>query len=194
MRGPAHSSGFPKKETLVHADSPIACLPVRCRRTAPGRPAGRARELPLRHLPRLLRDADAGGHGTAGRRCQLVRGTLAHFAHPHKRLSRAFCAACGGTLYGTNRLGMRVLPNARCWRAAGGGLPPALRPAMHLFYRERVIEVDDALPKYLDGWDGPLYERSASDAQGTAEPAGRRTERSAARADGRRRPRGSHGR
>lgn len=98
----------------------------------------------------------------------LVRGTLAHFAHPHKRLSRAFCAACGETLYGTNRLGMRVLPNALLARAAGGGLPPALRPAMHLFYRERVIEVDDALPKYLDGWDGPLYERSASDAQGTA--------------------------
>ena len=28
---------------------------------------------------------------------------------------------------------------------------------MHLFYRERVTDVADALPKYLDGWDGPLH-------------------------------------
>jgi len=88
----------------------------------------------------------------------LARGTLSHFAHPSKRLSRAFCAACGETLYGTNRLGMRVIPNAVMARAAGGSLPAALQPSMHLFYRERVIDIDDALPKYLDGWDGPLYE------------------------------------
>ncbi len=29
---------------------------------------------------------------------------------------------------------------------------------MHLFYRHRVIDVIDALPKYLDGWDGPVFE------------------------------------
>jgi hypothetical protein len=26
---------------------------------------------------------------------------------------------------------------------------------MHLSYRQRVIDVVDALPRYLDGWDGP---------------------------------------
>ena len=38
-------------------------------------------------------------------------------------------------------------------RAAGRAAP-----AMHLFYRQRVIDVVDALPKYLDGWDGPTLD------------------------------------
>lgn len=32
---------------------------------------------------------------------------------------------------------------------------------MHLFYRQRVIDVSDALPKYLDGWGAPVYEEGA---------------------------------
>lgn len=36
----------------------------------------------------------------------------------------------------------------------GGQLPGDLRPTMHLFYRHREIDVVDALPKFLDGWDG----------------------------------------
>ncbi|SSM87269.1 Uncharacterised protein [Acinetobacter baumannii] len=32
-----------------------------------------------------------------------------------------------------------------------------MAPTMHLYYRQRVIEVRDELPKYLDGWDGPIY-------------------------------------
>ncbi|WP_176057492.1 GFA family protein [Paraburkholderia sp. BCC1876] len=85
----------------------------------------------------------------------VTRGSVSTFRHPAKQLTRAFCAACGEIVFGTNRLGMRVLPNSLVARAAGGELPEALRPTLHLFYRHRLVEVQDELPKYLDGWDGP---------------------------------------
>lgn len=81
----------------------------------------------------------------------------ARFQHPAKQLCKTFCLNCGEVLFGTNRLGMRVVPNALVARAAEGVLGAAFAPTMHLFYRERVIDVADALPKYLDGWDGPLH-------------------------------------
>lgn len=40
-------------------------------------------------------------------------------------------------------------------RATGETLAQPLHPTMHLFYRQRIIDVVDDLPKYLDGWDGP---------------------------------------
>ena len=40
----------------------------------------------------------------------------------------------------------------------GGQLPGGLRPTMHLFYRHRVIDVVDALPKFLDGWNRPMLD------------------------------------
>lgn len=85
-------------------------------------------------------------------------GALQVFRHPHKQMSRAFCPACGETMFGTNRLNMRVVPNSLLARAHGGTLPADRQPTMHLFYRHRVIDVNDALPKYLDGWDGPVLQ------------------------------------
>lgn len=82
---------------------------------------------------------------------------LATYHHRTRQLERQFCRQCGETLFGTNRLGMSVIPNSLFARASGGALPEALQPAMHLFYRHRVVEVDDQLPKFLDGWDGPLH-------------------------------------
>ncbi|MDF3832523.1 GFA family protein [Cupriavidus basilensis] len=82
---------------------------------------------------------------------------LATYQHATRQLQRHFCRQCGETLFGTNRLGMSVVPNSLFARASDGVLPDALQPAMHLFYRHRVVDVADALPKYLDGWDGPLH-------------------------------------
>jgi hypothetical protein len=79
---------------------------------------------------------------------------VTRYAHSHKQLSKAFCAQCGETLFGTNRLGMRVVPNSIVARAAGGTLPADWQPAMHLFYRYRLIDVVDTLTRYLEGWDG----------------------------------------
>lgn len=86
---------------------------------------------------------------------------LGEFKHPHKQLQRFFCQACGETLFGSNRLDMRVIRNSLFARAAGGELPAALAPQFHLFYAQRELDVDDALPKYLEGWDGPLFTPSS---------------------------------
>ena len=83
---------------------------------------------------------------------------LIAFQHPTRQLKRHFCRHCGETLFGNNRLGMAVIPNSLFARAAQNGLPDALAPTMHLFYRHRVVDVADALPKSLDGWDGPMYD------------------------------------
>lgn len=86
---------------------------------------------------------------------QVTQGEPASYAHPTRQMSKSFCQRCGEVLFGTNRLGMRVVPNSLAARAAGGALPPGWQPAMHLFYRHRVIDVADDLTKYSDGWDGP---------------------------------------
>jgi hypothetical protein len=87
-----------------------------------------------------------------------AHGALRVFQHPSKQMSRAFCATCGETVFGTNRLGMRVVLNSLLARAHGGTLPENRTPTMHLFYRHRVLDVSDTLIKYLDGWDGPTFE------------------------------------
>ena len=84
------------------------------------------------------------------------------FSHPEKQLKKTFCANCGEVVFGTNRLGMCVVPNAMLARDAGGVIDVAMAPTMHLYYRQRVIEVLDELPKYLDGWDGPTYNQPAA--------------------------------
>lgn len=84
------------------------------------------------------------------------------FPHPTKQLSRTFCSSCGDTVFGTNRLGMRVVPNGLVARATGGILPEHFQPTMHLFYRQRIIDVTDTLTKFLDGWDGSEYKAPGS--------------------------------
>jgi hypothetical protein len=91
---------------------------------------------------------------------RIAEGTGHVFKHPHKQLSRTFCSDCGEVLFGTNRLGMRVVPNSMVARATGGTLDSAYAPTMHLFYRHRIVDVQDDLPKYLDGWDGPIWQAS----------------------------------
>ena len=83
--------------------------------------------------------------------------SLITYRHPDRHLARTFCPHCGDTLYGTNRLGMRVVPNSLTARTHGGQLPAALAPILHLYYANRVVDIDDELPKYLEGWDGPLF-------------------------------------
>lgn len=86
-----------------------------------------------------------------------VTGAAHTFVHPSRKMTRRFCPECGETLHGTNRLDMCVVPNAMLARVHDATLPVSLKPTMHLFYRHRVVDVQDDLPKYLDGWDGPRY-------------------------------------
>lgn len=88
---------------------------------------------------------------------QMESSNARTFSHPEKQLKKTFCATCGEVVFGTNRLGMRVVPNAMLARGRGGSLDVAMAPTMHLYYRQRAVDVLDELPKYLDGWDGPTY-------------------------------------
>jgi hypothetical protein len=80
---------------------------------------------------------------------------LGEFTHPKKQMQKYFCLSCGETLFGTNRLGMAVIGTPLIERAFGGQLPNEFRPTFHLFYAQRVLDVEDALPKYLEGRNGP---------------------------------------
>lgn len=82
---------------------------------------------------------------------------LLDYAHPVRDMHRYSCRRCGELVHGRNRLGMIVIPNARFARHHEGRVPERLMPAMHLFYASRCFDIVDELPKYLEGWDGPLY-------------------------------------
>jgi len=70
-------------------------------------------------------------------------------------MQKYFCLSCGETLFGTNRLGMAVIGTPLIERAFGWQLPAEFRPTFHLFYAQRELDVEDALPKYLEGRNGP---------------------------------------
>ncbi len=84
------------------------------------------------------------------------RESIGEHTHPHKLLTKYFCVRCGDTLFGSNRIGMYVIPNKQLWRTLEAALG-SMRPEFHLFYRQRVVDIDDNLPKYLDGRTGELF-------------------------------------
>ena len=93
-------------------------------------------------------------------RVSLTRGSdeLKSFKYPGKQLRRFWCGACGAPLYDTNRFGYLVFSQALLRKSLGGELVSGWSPDKHLFYSDRVVDVDDDLPKYLEGIDGALYE------------------------------------
>jgi hypothetical protein len=95
---------------------------------------------------------------------QVAKGEdrIGEFTHPTKQMRRFFCLTCGETLFGTNRLGMAVIGTPLIAKAFGGNLPAEFRPTFHLFYSYRVLDVEDELPKYLQGRSGPSLQTQAS--------------------------------
>jgi hypothetical protein len=69
-------------------------------------------------------------------------------------LKRGFCRSCGGFVVAYTRaipfLSLAFVPVARY--PADSVLP---EPEMHVYYRSRVADVDDDLPKY-ETWPNPL--------------------------------------
>lgn len=84
-------------------------------------------------------------------------GHLGQFTHPTMQMQRYYCTACGETMFGTNRLGFKVVRNAFLARAFSNSLPSDFKPKFHLFYSYREFDVSDDLPKYLEGRDGPMH-------------------------------------
>ncbi|MDA3919275.1 MAG: GFA family protein [Salinisphaera sp.] len=68
-----------------------------------------------------------------------------------KQMTRYGCPKCGMIMYGVHKPGIPIIPHAVFRKANGGKLPAALAPTLHLFYADRVIDVDDNLEKCDDG-------------------------------------------
>lgn len=90
---------------------------------------------------------------------RIVKGQefIEEYRHPTKQMSINFCRSCGTTVLGTNRLDLVVIRTSLIAKGMGGVLPDALAPEFHLFYQHREVDINDGLPKYLEGWDGPLF-------------------------------------
>jgi len=60
------------------------------------------------------------------------------------------CPSCGEAVYNTNRFGSHGFSRDLIKRCYGGELPDELQPTMHIFYEDRVKDVEDDLPKFKD--------------------------------------------
>jgi len=72
---------------------------------------------------------------------------LVEFQHPHKRMTRVFCAHCGDVMYNTNAMGWKLVSQLLVRKCNDGELPQEFESGAHFFYDSRVIDVDDQLPK-----------------------------------------------
>ena len=80
------------------------------------------------------------------------------YQHPTLNMQKHYCETCGDVLFNTNGMNWRVVSQFLIARCHGGTLPEALHSTRHFFYEQRVTTIDDELPKYLRGTDGPLFE------------------------------------
>lgn len=69
----------------------------------------------------------------------------------------ATCSTCGEVLFNTNAFDWRVVSQLLISRSNQRQLPEALSSNRHFFYEQRIIDIDNDLPKYLRGTDGPLF-------------------------------------
>ena|SRR5690606_25354158 len=84
---------------------------------------------------------------------------LIEFSHPDNKMKRNFCSMCGDTLFYTNRLGWRIISQVlmekfKVFHAT------EFSPEKHLFYEQRIININDSLPKYLRGSNSQVYSGS----------------------------------
>ena len=86
-------------------------------------------------------------------------GSIAIYQHPSLKMQKHFCAKCGDVLFNTNGvMGWRVVSQLLIARCNKNTLPTELASNRHFFYEQRIINVNDDLPKYLRGSNGALFE------------------------------------
>jgi hypothetical protein len=66
---------------------------------------------------------------------------------------------CGELLFNTNKYKWRLVSQTLVRKCNSNSLPEALQSDKQFYYEERVVDIADQLPKYLQGIDGPLYEK-----------------------------------
>lgn len=68
------------------------------------------------------------------------------FQHPNLTMKKVFCSACGEVLYNTNKMDWRVISQHLLIKNLGE-LPGPLSSLSHFHYANRILDIDDALPK-----------------------------------------------
>ena len=86
---------------------------------------------------------------------QVINGNerLAEYRYLGKAMKRCLCRKCGATLFNTNAYDWVVVSQSLLRKCDADRLPPERESDKHVFYEERVIAIDDTLPKYLKGVD-----------------------------------------
>jgi len=84
--------------------------------------------------------------------------SLLEYKYPGKEIIRYSCKSCGELLFNTNIYKWRLVSQTLIQKCNANSLPGELESDKHFYYEERVIDIKDNLPKYLQGVDGPLYE------------------------------------
>lgn len=102
---------------------------------------------------RALYSADMlSGTGWANENVDLPdESSLFVYKMDGKEMTRYGCSKCGMIMYGVHSPGIPVIPHGVFRKANGGKLPAALAPTLHLFYGDRVVDVDDDLRKSEGG-------------------------------------------
>ena len=85
---------------------------------------------------------------------------IAVYQHPHLTMQKHYCCKCGEVLFNTNVMDWRVVSQLLITKCNDNQLPDELASDKHFFYEQRITDIDDGLPKYLRGTDGPRYEDS----------------------------------
>ncbi len=73
--------------------------------------------------------------------------SIVEFQHPHLSMKKVFCTECGEVLYNTNGMGWKVVSQHLIAKRNGGELPEELGALSHFHYANRIVDVDDDLPK-----------------------------------------------
>ena len=90
----------------------------------------------------------------------IVKGEkdLSVYKHPSLEMTMCFCRHCCETVFNTNVMDWRVISQLLISKCYNNEIPEKLRSDKHFFYEQRVVDIQDGLPKFLRGTDGPLYE------------------------------------
>ncbi|AOS95736.1 Glutathione-dependent formaldehyde-activating enzyme [Microbulbifer aggregans] len=72
---------------------------------------------------------------------------IAVFQHPQKKMKRFFCQNCGETVFNSNAMDWRIVSQLLVRRQNQGILPDELASKSHFHYGQRIVDIDDELPK-----------------------------------------------
>jgi hypothetical protein len=83
---------------------------------------------------------------------QAEAGTvLSSTKRPDMSMNMKTCHDCKVKLYNTDKMGLDILAGMEYRRSYGvTDLPDRLRPGMHTYYKDRLVDMTDDLPKFAD--------------------------------------------